>query len=114
MRALYLQEARLGVEIGPYLLGFSQWAGDGQNRRQASNAPTRHVKKAPFPGTYGANRDRTGDLLFCKNTNLDAREARKDACLLGIWANPAPTQSTRIRADWGRLSAFQALIAMGA
>jgi hypothetical protein len=46
MRALYLQEARLGVEIGPYLLGFSQWAGDGQNHRHASNAPTCHVKKA--------------------------------------------------------------------
>ena len=66
MRALYLQEARLGVEIGPYLLGFSQWAGDGQNHRHASNAPTRHVKKATFAGIYGASRDRTGDLLLAK------------------------------------------------
>jgi hypothetical protein len=66
MRALYLQEAHLEIEIGPYLLGFSQWAGDGQNRRHASTASARHVKKAPFAGIYGANRDRTGDLLLAK------------------------------------------------
>jgi hypothetical protein len=66
MRALYLREARLGVEIGPYLLGFSHWAGDWQSHRYASDVSVRHVKKAPFAGIYGAYRDRTGDLLLAK------------------------------------------------
>ena len=51
MRAPVPKEAWLAVERGPYLLGFPQWAGDGQNRRHTSNAPARHVKKASFAGT---------------------------------------------------------------
>jgi hypothetical protein len=66
MRAPVPKEAWLAVERGLYLLGFSQWAGDGQNRRHVSKAPARHVKKALFAGIYGASRDRTGDLLLAK------------------------------------------------
>jgi hypothetical protein len=56
LRATAPQEAWLAVEKGPYLLGFSQLAGDWQNRRHTSDARARHVKKAPFAGIYGANR----------------------------------------------------------
>ena len=66
LRATAPQEAWLAVEKGPYLLGFSQLAGDWQNRRHTSDARARHVKKAPFAGIYGASRDRTGDLLLAK------------------------------------------------
>jgi hypothetical protein len=66
MRAPVLKEAWLAVERGPYLLGFSQWAGDGQNRKHTSNAPAHHVKRSNLQELYGANRDRTGDLLLAK------------------------------------------------
>jgi hypothetical protein len=49
MRAPVPKEAWLAVERGPYLLGFPQWAGDGQNRRHTSNAPARHAKKEKGP-----------------------------------------------------------------
>jgi hypothetical protein len=45
MRAPVPKEAWLAVERGPYLLGFLQWAGDGQNRRHTSDAPAHPVKK---------------------------------------------------------------------
>ena len=91
MRALYLREARLGVEIGPYLLGFSQWAGDGQNCRHTSNAPSPRPKKATLQALYGASRDRTGDLLLAKQA------------LSQLSYGPATSQYTRYRAD-SRLS----------
>jgi len=64
MRAPVPKEAWPAVERGPYLLGFSQWAGDGQNRRHTSNAQRVTSKRPHLQALYGANRDRTGDLLL--------------------------------------------------
>jgi hypothetical protein len=86
-RAPAPKEAWLAIEKGPYLLGFSQWAGDWQNRRCTSNAPAHHVKKALFAGIYGANRDRTGDLLLAKQA------------LSQLSYGPATSQYTRYGAD---------------
>jgi hypothetical protein len=56
LRALYLQEARLGVETGPYFAGLLAMCRRRAEPSTRINAPTCHVENAQFAGIYGANR----------------------------------------------------------
>jgi hypothetical protein len=105
LRATAPQEAWLAVEKGPYLLGFSQLAGDWQNRRHTSDARARHVKKAPFAGIYGANRDRTGDLLLAKQALSQLSYGPKASESRGSAARPnaKPELLVEVEVPWRAL-----------
>jgi hypothetical protein len=76
MRAPVPKEAWLAVERGPYLLGFRAMGRGWTKHQRHETRPRANSKNRSFAGTYGANRDRTGDLLLAKQEHSKLKIAR--------------------------------------
>jgi hypothetical protein len=83
MRAPVPREAWLAVERGPYLLGFRA-NGQGMDKTPTTRKtpPDQSPKTADLQALYGANRDRTGDLLLANRLGGHLEVGRFGGCLL--------------------------------